>query len=465
MIMSNKKKNNGQVLFLADDIKTAKENDLIYDKFGINNDDDYALMVSIKKNGIQEPLTLTADNFVVSGHRRLAAARRLGLSEVPIRRIPEHFEKMDYNERISLLRLHNFQRTKSASERIREKMLDIDPSHAHLDLIKRRIKNSNRNDPSCVVVKMGTVKKRAKITTLQFLAKVKQIISDNEAYWPLTDRRVHYLLLNDPPLKHDKKPNSRYANDHSSYKALTHLLIRARLTGDVPMHSIEDSTRPIQLAGGFHSLEQFVGQEVENFLNGYSRELTLGQPDHIEILLEKNALRSVVESVAREYCIPVTTGRGFSSLSPRFELQQRFLKSGKSRLVLLMLTDFDPDGEMIATSFARSLRDDLGLQNIVAVKVALNPDDVIKYNLPSDMDAKPSSPNYESFVACYGTKAVELDAIPVHLLQQKLRDAIEKYLDMDEFKAQMKLEQHDASEIAAYRQILMETIAPRRPKK
>lgn len=130
-----------------------------------------------------------------------------------------------------------------------------------------------------------------------------------------------------------------------------------------------------------------------------------------------------------------------------------------------MLTDFDPDGEMIATSFARSLRDDLGLQNIVAVKVALNPDDVIKYNLPSDMDAKPSSPNYESFVARYGTKAVELDAIPVHLLQQKLRNAIEKYLDMDEFKAQMKLEQHDASEIAAYRQILMETIAPRRSKK
>ena len=59
-----------------------------------------------------------------------------------------------------------------------------------------------------------------------------------------------------------------------------------------------------------------------------------------------------------------------------------------------------------------------------------------------------------------GTKAVELDAIPVQLLQQKLREAIEQYLDMDEFNAQLKLEQRDAVEIEAYRKVLMETITP-----
>jgi len=458
--MSKVQKKTVLSVYLVINIKTAAENDLIYDRFGIDNEDDYALMDSIRQHGIREPLTITSDGYVVSGHRRLAAAKRIGLKEVPARIIQVHFELMNSKERMDLLRLHNYQRSKSASERIREKMLEIDPSHAHSEMVKRRIKNRNRSDPSCVAVRLGRVKKRPKITTLQFLAKVKEITTENEPYWPLTDRRIHYLLLNAPPLKHDKKPDSKYQNDKNSYKALTHLLIRARLSGEIPMQAIEDSTRPIQLAGGFQSLEQFVGQEVSNFLNGYTRELTIGQPDHIEIMLEKNALRSVVEAVARDYCIPVTTGRGFSSLSPRYELQQRFLKSGKSRLVLLMLTDFDPDGEMIASSFARSLRDDLGLVNIVAVKVALNADDVINYNLPSDMDAKPSSPNYESFVERFGTKAVELDAIPVQLLQQKLREAIEQYLDMDEFNAQLKLEQQDAVEIEAYRKVLMETITP-----
>ena len=458
--MSKLQKKTDLSIYLVTNIKTAAENDLIYDKFGIDNEDDYVLMASIKQVGIREPLTLTSDYYVVSGHRRLAAAKRLGLKEVPARMTEDHFELMSYKDRMALLRLHNCQRSKSPSERIREKMLDIDPSNAHVELIKRRIKNRNRTDPNCVIVKMGKRKKRPKITTLQFLEKVTQIIADNKAYWPLTDRRIHYLLLNDPPLKHDKKPDSKYENDKNSYKTLTHLLIRARLSGEISMSAIEDSTRPIQLAGGFESLEQFVGQEVTNFLNGYSRELTIGQPDHIEIMLEKNALRSVVESVAQEYCIPVTTGRGFSSLSPRYELQQRFLRSGKSRLVLLMLTDFDPDGEVIASSFARSLRDDLGLINIEAVKVALNADDVAKYNLPSDMDAKPSSPNYQAFVERFGTKAVELDAIPVKLLQQKLRGAIEQYLDMDELNSQVRLESEDATEIEAYRLILMETITP-----
>ncbi len=58
-----------------------------------------------------------------------------------------------------------------------------------------------------------------------------------------------------------------------------------------------------------------------------------------------------------------------------------------------MLTDFDPDGDAIAASFASSMRDDFHLTNIHPVKVALTAEDVAQYDLPSDMDAKPSSPN------------------------------------------------------------------------
>ncbi len=183
-----------------------------------------------------------------------------------------------------------------------------------------------------------------------------------------------------------------------------------------------------------------------------------GQPHHIEIRLEKNALRSIVEKVARDYCIPVTTGRGYSSLSPRYEMYERFRRSGKDVLILLMLTDFDPDGEQIAASFARSMRDDFGVMNVHAVKVALTAEDVELYNLPSDLDAKPSSPNYSKFIKKYGHKAVELDAAPVELLQKKLRDAIESVIDMDEFNAQIDLEKEDAATVEAYRRTVFEAI-------
>jgi len=444
--------------FLVNDVQVAKENDLLYDRFGIANLDDRELTISIRDNGVQEPLTLSTDNVLLSGHRRLAAAKFLGLRTVPVRVVGVVFDVLTGTERLATLKRYNQQRDKSPGERIREKLLEIDPDQSYRALLRRRINTHGMAGSVKSNVDMGNSKKRARITTLQFLTAVKQVIQENKEYWPLTDRRVHYLLLNNPPLRHDKKPDSRYLNDKGSYKAVTNLLLRARLTGDIPWQAIEDSTRPIQLGGGFPTFEKFVLQETENFLTGYSRNLMQGQTRHIEIMLEKNALRTVIESVAREYCIPVTTGRGFSSLSPRYDLVQRFRRSGKSKLVLLMMTDFDPDGEEIAASFARSLRDDFGLTSIHAVKVALTAEDVRNHDLPSDMDAKQSSPNYEKFVANHGVKVVELDAAPVELLQSKLRDAIESVIDIDEFNAQTALEAEDAAHIEAHRRVVLDAI-------
>lgn len=441
-------------------IQVAPENDLLYDRFGIANRDDADLAISIRDKGIQEPLTLSNDQFLLSGHRRLAAAKYLGMKTVPVRVAEDvAFNALSTTERLEVLRLYNQQREKSPGERIKEKLLDIDPKDAHRELKRRRLDSVLLKGATDANVKMGAVKKRAAITTRQFLAKALEVILENREYWPLTVRRVHYLLLNDPPLRHDKKPDSVYVNDKASYKALTNLLIRARLTKDVPMASIEDSTRPIQDGGGFSTFEQFVAQETERFLVGYTRNLMQGQKNHVEIMLEKNALRTVIETVAREYCIPCTTGRGFSSLSPRYDLALRFKRSGKARLVLLMLSDFDPDGDEIAASFARSLRDDFNIQSIHAVKVALTAEDVQAYDLPSDMDAKVSSPNYQKFLKKYGsTKVVELDAAPVKLLQSKLREAIESVIDVAEFNAQVEQEAQDSAHIEAHRRVVFEAI-------
>ena len=454
-------KKSGLLDFPVSHIFLGSENDLLYDGFGIANADDRELTISIRDNGIQEPLAISTDHVLLSGHRRFAAAKFLGLATVPVRMVSVAFNQLNTAERLEVLRRFNQQREKSPGERIREKLLDIEPAQAHQELVQRKAKIRAMDGASPCNVVMGKVKKRARITTLQFLAAARGVVQENKEYWPLTVRRVHYLLLNDPPLRHDKKPDSTYANHQKSYDALTSLLTRARLTGDIPMQAIEDETRPIMLGGGFSTFEAFVAQETENFLAGYSRNLMQGQPHHVEIMLEKNALRSVVEAVAREYCIPVTTGKGFSSLPPRYDLFMRYKQSGKDKLVLLMLTDFDPDGEAIAASFARSLRDDFGIENIYPVKVALTAEDVKNNNLPSDLDAKPESSNYKKFVARHGAKVVELDACPVKLLQSTLREKIHSVIDVDEFNNQLDLEKRDAANVEAHRRIVFDAIGGR----
>jgi hypothetical protein len=442
--------------FPPDALTPAIENNLLYDGFNPWADnDDYALYASLKAEGIREPLHVTLDMVILSGHRRHAAAMLLKLPQVPVIVTDHVYHTLSPDDRLSLLADYNKQRDKSYSERLREAMQGIDPDQAHERLIADR--QQRHKDVGNNVI-MGASKQRAKITTTAFLQAAIRVIESERDYWPLTVRRVHYLLLNDPPLTHDKKPGSVYRNDLASYKRLANLLIRARLSWVIPMEAIEDETRPVTTVTTWTDPATFVREETDIFLKGYRRDLLRGQQNHVEILVEKNAIRRHVETVAEEYGIPCSTGRGYSSLTPRWELFKRFMHSEKDRLVLLILSDFDPDGEEIAASFPRSLRDDFGVSNITAHKVALSGDDVREHGLPCNMDAKKSSPNYSKFIRRHGVHVAELDAAPVTLLQEKLGDAIEACLDMDTFRAELDEERADAVQIAATKRMVIETL-------
>ncbi len=433
------------------EIKVASENDLLYERFASANDDDQRLIRSIREHGIQEPLVISQDGILLSGHRRLASAKRIGLTFVPVRINPVIFGALSGNEKLTLLQLYNNQREKTFDESVRERLVNISPTEAHRNLSRERIARLIADAPVKANVHLTKAKARYRITTKQFLNAMVKVVFDNEQYWPLTDRRVHYLLLNDPPLRHDNKPDSTYKNDAPCYKALTNLITRARLTGEIPMRSIEDPTRPISLSEGYDSPGEFIERETRYFLTGFARNLMAEQKSHIEVVLEKNALRSVVLEVTQAYCIPLTVSRGYCSIGPRHDISQRYFRSGKDRLILLFLTDFDPDGQEIAKSFAQSMRNDFGIQNLVAHKVLLNHKDILENDLPSDMDAKVSSPHYLKFVSEFGTKVVELDAAPVSLIQNKLKEAIEAVINIEAFNRQLELEAKDAVLIAAKR--------------
>ena len=73
------------------EIKVASENDLLYERCASANDDDQRLIRSIREHGIQEPLVISQDGILLSGHRRLASAKRIGLTFVPVRINPVIF--------------------------------------------------------------------------------------------------------------------------------------------------------------------------------------------------------------------------------------------------------------------------------------------------------------------------------------------------------------------------------------
>ena len=126
--------------FFLNQIRPASENALLYDNFCPNaDDDDYKLYMSIREEGIREPLHVSADEIILSGHRRFAAARWLSLETVPCLVAEDIvFNDLTADERLNILAIYNKQRDKSHAERLREAMLEIDPDEAYERLLQDR---------------------------------------------------------------------------------------------------------------------------------------------------------------------------------------------------------------------------------------------------------------------------------------------------------------------------------------
>ncbi len=279
-----------------------------------------------------------------------------------------------------------------------------------------------------------------------------KVIGAQQKYWPLSDRSIHYNLLNSPPLRHAGKADSHYRNNIDCYKDLCDLLTRARLTGEIPFAAIADPTRPVVIWDVFAEVGGFIHRDLQRFLGGYHRNLQQSQPVHIEIVGEKNTIAGSIKGIAAEYCIPYTLGRGYSSLDPRHRLYQRFKKSGKHKLVLLILSDFDPEGEDIAHSFARSMRDDFGVQSVHAKKVCLTHEQVLERNIPKTFDIKKSTSRYRKFAARYGDRAHELEALSPQERARLLEEAILEVMDVEASNAEVDAEAEDAAKLQGLRE-------------
>jgi hypothetical protein len=436
-------------------IRPSAQNEALYRPVSAEDPEIIALAESIRKYGLREPLVVTKDHVILSGHRRHVACRLAGLKTVPCRMENVFSTSPSF---VALLREYNRQRIKSLDETTREEIVCADPEESHRVLVEHR---KRRARVSIATLTIEGRKQRNQISPAKkpLLDAVLAILKEREEFWPLTDRQIHYALLNDPPLLHAKKPGSVYRNDLASYRATIDIVTRARLEGLIPFEAIHDPTRPVTVWEVHREAGAFIRSELDGFLKGYYRDLVQSQPNQIEIVGEKNTIENLIQSVAMEYCIPYTIGRGYSCLDRRHRMKERFRQSGKEKLVVLILSDFDPEGEDIAHSFARSMRDDFGIENIVPIKVALTHEQVVQMKLPPQMKAKKTSSRYAKFAEKHGDDVFELEAVPPERLQKILREAIDKVLDTAKFNAEIDIEKQEAAHLDGVRRSLSKMIS------
>jgi len=285
---------------------------------------------------------------------------------------------------------------------------------------------------------------------LNKLSQVQTIIQDLQEYLPLTLRQIHYQMVS----------RQYYENTQSQYVMLSGLLRDARIAGLISWDVIEDRVRFYHDLSGWHDCGQFVRAHVKAFLEGYNRDLMQTQNVYLEIWIEKDALSSFFIKGARPYTVPVVVCRGFSSVSFLNDFRNRIKSYAQDRSpIMLYFGDFDPSGLDMLRAMEHTLVDDFGLDTLTFKRIALLESDVDAYRLPHNPSAlKRTDPRARKYIATYGELAVELDALPPDVLEQKIHRAILDMVDQTTFNVERKRQQRELNKLKKIKKTILNNI-------
>lgn len=262
--------------------------------------------------------------------------------------------------------------------------------------------------------------------TLALLDAAREVLT---AHHPMTVRQVYYQLVSRQVIE----------NSRTQYQAVSNALVSARKEGLVPWDWIEDRLRRPRHVSMWQNLTEFWA----TVKNSYRRDVWVDQGAYLECWLEKDALSGIVEDVLNPFCVTLNVGRGYDGWDSIHNAAGRY--EGKD-VTILYFGDFDPSGE----DMVRSLEERLNFFDVYPeiVKVALTLDDITAHNLPPDF-TKATDTRRAAFVAKYGDVSVELDALPIDVLQERIRAEVESRMDLDALEKSRALEAADIGRLTA----------------
>ena len=232
----------------------------------------------------------------------------------------------------------------------------------------------------------------------------------------LTVRQLYYRLV----------AANVIPNNKSSYKRIVNLLGLAREAGLIDWNIIEDRVRAVIYPSHWSNPKAAVEQAVKQF----KLDMWSDQRHHVEVLVEKNALRGVLHRICTKRDVRLLSGVGYSSKTYLYDVAKRLeyvRDRQRKNVTIILLSDHDPSG----IDMGRDLRRRLELYSRGSVNIrrlALNYDQVQELELPPNPTKSTDSREAE-YIEQYGPYCYELDGIEPAYLQQLLDEALAEYID------------------------------------
>lgn len=246
----------------------------------------------------------------------------------------------------------------------------------------------------------------------------------------LTLRQLYYQLV----------ARNIIPNVVAEYAKLSNVMVAARMCGHTDWDYLEDRLRIPYLEYAVNSVEE----ALEDTINQYKRDRQQGQSTFIEIWTEKDAVSNILKRVSEWFQVRLLVNRGYSSCSAMYRAAERF-KSDAKPVAILYVGDHDPSGLDMVRDITERLFE-FQTEKIEVVHVALTMEQIEEFNPPPN-PAKVTDPRATGYIAEHGESSWELDALSPSDLERIVREAVEKYLDKEQFNDILDAERDDITRL------------------
>jgi hypothetical protein len=248
---------------------------------------------------------------------------------------------------------------------------------------------------------------------------------------PATVRQLYYLA----------ETEELVPKAETGYRRVQHDILLLRRLGRIPYDWISDNTRWMRKSRSYRGIDHFLNLTIET----YRRDLWATAPVYVEIWCEKDALAGVIMEETDLYDVPLMVARGCSSETYLYEAATAMAAQEKPAFIY-HFGDRDPTGCVAAVHIERALRGFAPDAEIHFESVAVTPDQITAWKLPTRPTKREGNRHAKDFIG----DSCELDAIPPLQLRELVRGCIERHIDAGRFETMKVAEESEREALAMF---------------
>lgn len=249
--------------------------------------------------------------------------------------------------------------------------------------------------------------------------------------YELTLRQVYYQLV----------ARGYIENNERSYKNIGNLINDGRLAGLIDWNSITDRTRNLRHNSHWDKPQDVIyGAKYSYLLDKWE-----GQPNYVEVWVEKDALVDIVGQACQPIDTPYFSCRGYTSQSEMWTAAQRFLRQNyREGRYIIHLGDHDPSG----IDMTRDIQERLEMfgADVFVKRVALTMNQIQTYNPPPN-PAKITDSRASKYIDQFGDESWELDALEPKVITDLIKKQVTMYRNDAIYRAVCDKESREKEEL------------------